>query len=368
MNEKLDFSLPQKKQKSPLIPKLLIVLILVLAGLTIFNITLTLKKQNSQTASDSLLTPSQAKELAAQLSSRNLYARAAKVWQDYLSSSVLTDSERAKTLYEIGTLFEKAGSYDQAIEYYYRSEMTARLDELKAQINTHIQDCFENLNMYSALRYELMDRTNFKSSEQSGSKIVAEIGAEKITAADLDALIELAINNQLAPVSGLMSAEQFKQQKDKMLEQYKTPEAKTQFIQSWLTQEVLYRQAIEQGLMDDQGAKKLIKEITREVLSQQLVNKEMASKINVTDTDLQTYYQANKNKFMQPSDKNDPNSPAVQQTYEQVKDQITTELVSKKSQDAQTAFIKQMMDKYNVIIHTSVLKPAVETTSEDKAK
>jgi hypothetical protein len=365
MNEKLDFSLPDKKQKSPLIPKLLVVLILVLAGLSIFNITLTLNKQNSQSANGSMLTSGQAKELAARLSSRNLYARAANTWQDYLSGSALTDTERAKTLYEIGTLFEKAGSYDQAIEYYYRSEMTAKLDELKSQINTHLQDCFENLNMYSALRYELMDRTNFKPSEKSGSIIVAEIGAEKISESDLDVLIEQTINNQLASVSALMSAEQLKQQKDKMLGQYKTPESKTQFLQSWLTQEVLYRQAIEQGFMDDQGAKKLIKEITREVLSQQLVNKELASKINVTETDLQTYYQANKDKYI---DKTDPNSPAVQQPFDQVKDQIASELVSKKSRDVQTDFIKRMMDKYNVIIHTSALNPVTEPNSPDNAK
>jgi hypothetical protein len=368
MNEKLDFSLPDKKQKKSAIPALLVALLVILLGVTLLNTIITLKKQTSQSTGDAFLTSEQVKELASQLSSRNLYARAAKVWQDYLSSAALPDSERAKTLYEIGTLFEKAGSYDQAIEYYYRSEMTAKLDELESQINAHIKDCFESLNMFASLRYELMDRTNLKTSEKSGSKVVAEIGIEKVTDSDLDTLIEQAIDNQLSSVSMFMTAEQLNQQKTRMLEQYKTTDSKNTFLQSWLTQEVLYRQAIEQGLMDDQDSKKLIKEITREVLSQQLINKELAAKINITDTDLQMYYQANKDKYVQPADKADPNSPAVQQPFDQVKDQIASELVSKKSQDVQTAFIKQMMDKYNVIIHTSAFNPVTDVNSPDKVK
>jgi hypothetical protein len=366
MNEKLDFSLPDKKQKSSFMPQLLLVILIVLAGLTIFNIILSLQKQNIKPTGSSIMTAGQVKELAEKLSSRNLYTRAAKAWQDYLSSNVLTDTERAKTLYQVGTLFEKSGSYEEAIEYFYRSEMTAKLNDLESQINSHIKDCYEKLNMYSSLRYELMDRTNFKTSEQSGSKIVAEIGTEKITEADLDALIEQTINNQLSSVSMLMTADQLSRQKNKMLEQFKTAEAKTQFIQSWIAQEVLYRQAIEQGLMDQQDTKKLIKDMTREALSQQLMNKEIASKVNVTETDIQTYYQANKSKYTQPSDANDPNSPAVQKSYEQVKNQVAGELVGKKSQDVQTAFIKQMMEKYNVIIHSSAINPTKEATSQDK--
>ena len=153
-----------------------------------------------------ILSAEQTKELANKLAQRNLNQQAAKVWQDYLAANHLSDTERAKVLFQIGTQFEKANLYADAIEYYYRSEMTAKIDELEPQINSHIQDCFERLGKFSALRYELMDRTGFKQSGQAGSKIVAEIGSEKITEADLDAIIENNIDNQLKPMSDVYDA------------------------------------------------------------------------------------------------------------------------------------------------------------------
>jgi hypothetical protein len=358
MEEKLNFSLPEKKQKTALTPKISVILLLVLIGLTLVNL---LKPAYQNTPSEnpaSSLSEEKVKDLASKLTSRNLYTRAARVWQDYLSFAKVSDTERAKALFQIGTLLEKAGMYEEAIEYYYRSEITAKLSELEQQINTHIKDCFQRLGKFSALRYELMDRTSFQKSEKAGGKIVAEIGAEKITESDIDTLIERTIDNQLAPMTAFMTTEQLNEQKKKILEQYKNPSSKQEFLQSWLTQEVLYRQALEEKLSEQPAAKSLIEELVRSVLSRQLMNAELANKINITETDLQTYYQANKSKFVEPADKKDPNSTDRQKSFEEVRDQVMGELVSRKSQDVQKEFIKQLMDKYNVIIHTSTFAPA----------
>jgi hypothetical protein len=370
MNEKLDFSLPAKKQKKSFLPILSVVLLIVLIGLSLINILVFSGRagfarpfQNG-VRSTSYLSSQQVEELASRLAGRDLYAQAASVWQDYLSGAALSDTERAKTLFQIGTLLEKAGTYAQAIEYFYRSEMTAKIDELEPQINVHLRDCFQKLGMFSALRYELMDRTSFEKQEPAGGKIVAEIGPEKITEADLDALIEETIDNQLAPIASFMTADQLNNRKQKMLEQYKSPEAKTQFLQSWLAQEVLYRQALEQNMPDEPEVKKVLEDMTRSVLSRQLMNKELADKINVTETDLQTYYQANKDKYIEPAKKDDPNSVDRQKSFDEVRDQVMNELVSRKSQDVQSDYIKQMINKYNVVIHTSVLGGTEEKAAE----
>jgi len=359
MDDKLDFSLPNKKQKNSFAPGIVIILLLILIGLTAANLLIRPLGQGPYLV-NTVSSPSsdQVKELAAKLAGRNLYARAAKVWQEYLSVVKIPDAERAKMLFQIGNLLEKAGSYDEAIEYYYRSEAIAKIDELEPQINAHIKNCFERIGNFSALRYELMDRTSFNKAENIGSKIVAEIGAEKITEADLNTLIEEAIDNQLAPMVAFMTTEQLNEQKKKILEQYSNPSAKQQFLQSRLTQEILYRQGLKEDLMEKPGTKRIIQELTRGVLSQQLMNAELASKINISQTDLQTYYEANRNKFVEPTDPNDPNSPKRQKSFDEAKDQVMSELVSWKTQDVQQEFIKQLMDKYNVIIHTSVLTPA----------
>jgi parvulin-like peptidyl-prolyl isomerase len=402
------------------------------------------------------LSAEQTKQLAAKLAQRNLYDRAARVWQDYLSLGDLTDAERAKALFQIGTLLEKAGRYAEAIEHFYRSEIAAALSDLEPQINAHIKDCFERLGKFSALRYELMDRTGFNKPDQAGAKIVAEIGAEKITEADLDALIESEIENRVSPWAAFMTEQQLKEQKQQMLQQYKAPQAKQQYLQSWLAQEILYRQALEQELSEKPEVKKLLAEQARGVLSQHLMNQQLAAKINITETDLQTYYAANKASYVDPAratishilveeekqagdliarikggddfaelakqfskdettkdnggvidaevtkgthvpgigeypvlnarifathapavldepfktDKGweivrvEEKQPERQKGFDEVRQDVMSTLLDQKRKDVQQEYIKQMMDKYNVIVHMSALAGGPESESE----
>jgi peptidyl-prolyl cis-trans isomerase C len=457
MEEKLNFSLPERKQKSSIANKIAIILLLILVGLGLANLLTVFSSQDSMPqVHPHGLSAEQTKQLAAKLAQRNLYRQAARTWQDYLASAELTDTERAKVLFQIGMALEKASLYAEAIEYFYRSEVTAKPDELAQEISTHIKNCFEKLGKFSALRYELMDRTTINMSQEAGIKVVAEIGAEKITQADLDTLIEEAIGNQLNPMAAFMTAEQINEQKKKMLEQYQNPQVKQQFLQSWLAKEILYRQALEEKFTEKSEVKRLLDELARGVLSQQLMNEQLASKINITETDLQTYFTANKNKYLEPAkatishilvndelqarelikrvkdgedfgelakensqdddtkdnegkididvtegssvpiigDVNgltekifaaeaqtvldDPfetekgweivkvNSKQAerQKSFDEIRPQVMMELTNQKSQDVQQDYIKQMMDKYNVIIHMSVLMPSKETEPE----
>ncbi|MGB2862692.1 MAG: peptidyl-prolyl cis-trans isomerase [Sedimentisphaerales bacterium] len=458
MEGKLDFSLPEKKQNNAITNSIIIVLLLILIGLSAVNIALRpAKDKQAQNVTTYSLSAEQTKQLAGKLAQRNLHIRAANLWKDYLAAGKLTDAERAKTLFQIGTLLEKANHYDQAIEYFYRSEIVAELGELKPQINPHIRNCFEKLGKFSALRYELMDRTSLEAAPAAGAKIVAEIGAENITEADFDAVIESEIENQLEPMAPFMTPEQFSEQKKKMLEQYKNPQAKQQYLQAWLAQEVLYRQALEEELAEKPEAKKLIDQLTRGTLSQLLMNKELASKINITETDVQTYYTANKDKFVEPAravishilldnqqqandligrirggedfgvlakqfskdestkekagrietevqeDSSIPGigtyeelnkkifaveapkvldepfktekgweivkietlSPQRQKTLDEVSQQVISMLATQKRQDVQSSYLEQMMDKHNVIIHTSAMSDAGRTESKE---
>jgi len=322
MDEKLDFTLPQKKPGSPFADKIIVALLLVLTALGVANLVKDSSPGGSAPQVDtSGLAAGQIKQLATRLAQRNLHAQAAKVWRDYLACANLTGAERAKALFQAGVSLEQAELYGEAIEHFYRSETVAAMEELAPQINAHIRDCFEKIGKFSALRYELMDRTGIAKSQAAGGELVAEIGAEKITSADLDAIIENAVENQLSPMAAFMTAEQLNEQKKKMLDEYKAPQARRQFLQSWLAQEILYREAIEEHLSGKPEIKKLLDELTRGVLSGQLMNQQLASKINITETD-------------------------------------------QKRQDVQQAYIKQMMDKYNVVIHTSVLAPSQEPPAE----
>ena len=158
-----------------------------------------------------------------------------------------------------------------------------------------------------------------------------------------------------------MTSEQLNEQKQSMLSQYQQLSVKQQFLQSWLAREVLYRQALQEELTAEPDVKKLIEESARDVLSSQLMNNELAGKINITQTDLQTYYQANKSKYTEPADPEDPNSVAREKSFDEVREQVRSELINSKSMDVQQDLITQLMDKFDVVIHTSVFSQNYES-------
>ncbi|MBN1361872.1 MAG: peptidyl-prolyl cis-trans isomerase [Sedimentisphaerales bacterium] len=301
MAEKLDFSLPQKKSKVTAGGAFTIALLLIVAALAVANLLVASRSENAQPATASGgLSAAQVKALAAKLAQRNLHEQAAAAWQDYLGSAELTDVERANVLFQVATSFEKAGRYADAIENYYRSEATASLDELGPQINAHVKECFEKLGRFASLRYEMMDRTSPSSSEPAGGKVVAEIGPEKITEARLDTLIEEAVENELLPMRAYLTLEQFNEQKRYDLERLRRPQAKGQFLGEWLSQELLYREALEQELGERPEIKRLMHARTREMLSRRMLEEQLVSKVHITDGDVQTYFRANKEKYMVP--------------------------------------------------------------------
>jgi hypothetical protein len=365
--QRIDFSLPQNKPpKNPAIV-VLAMLVVVLLGLSVFNLYVTLAGgQRDLGGATAGLSAKQTEELATKLAQRNLYAQAARVWQEYLAGVKLTDAERAKALFNTATLLEKEGLYGDAIEYYYRSESAEKLPELETSIKAGVENCFEKLGKFSALRYELMERTSLKKGAGPEQKVVAEIGPEKITAADLDWMIESSIDNQLLPLSNFMTAEQLSEQKKKALEQYKSPRRKEQFLRSRLAQEVLYRQALEKGLGDKPQTKGVLDELTREVLSQQMMDEQLAAKIHITETDIKTYYEANKNKFVE--DTNDPNEKPRQKSFDEARQEAAMSLMSEKRRDVQQQYIEEMMDKYNVIIHNAAIGAGKQDANEHPAE
>jgi parvulin-like peptidyl-prolyl isomerase len=457
MAEKLDFSLPQKKPQRSAVGLLTVLLLVVLVVLAVIDLVVAPSSRAPEAVAGKGLSEEQVRELASKLAQRNLYQQAAAAWQDYLATAKLTNSEQAKTHFQIGTLLEKAGLYGEAIEQYYRSEMAGEVQELGPQINAHVKECFEKLGKFSALRYELMDRTSLSPSQPAGGKVVAEIGAEKITEAQLDAQIEESIEDQLAPMKAFMTPEQVNEQKKRALEQARSPQAKQEFLQGWLAQEILYRQALQDQLSDKPEVRRVVHELTRQALSQQLMNEQLAAKINITDSDLQTYYAAHKDQYLEPQrakishilvgdqaqandllkrlkdgadfaavakessqdeatknngghiaedvlkgsyvpgigDVNEINASifatgapmllekafktekgweivkvdqkheARQKNFDEVQQQVAMQLLRQKREEVQRGYIREMMDRHQVVIHTSAFAPVPQEQSQE---
>jgi peptidyl-prolyl cis-trans isomerase C len=334
----LDLSLPAKSNSSCEIKFITMLLILVLL-VSIANLVIVLRPGLKPTAQSQQLSAEQTRQLAAKLSSRNLYLPAVKVWQDYLAQAKPDDTQRAKILFQIAGLLAKAGQHEQAIEYYYRSEMAAKLDELTPEINSRIKDCFQQMGNFSALRHEIAERTGIDTSAKTEGDVIAEIGPEKITAVTLDAFIEEQVDAQLNMYAAFMPAEQLNEQKKQMLAQSADLRAKQQALQAYLVGELLYRKALDDNITEDPQVKETLAMQSKSFLGQHVLNAELAAKVNVTETDIQTYYQANKEKYI-----------------EQEKAKISN--ISAESEDAAKAIIASIQagDQVDGFIETDVTK------------
>jgi peptidyl-prolyl cis-trans isomerase C len=121
-------------------------------------------------------------------------------------------------------------------------------------------------------------QAEMKEATVKGGKVVAEVGAEKITLEEVDSLIGNVPKQYQAQALA---------NKDKLLENI-------------INQKLLYGQALKQNLKEDAAVKKQIEEATKDILVRDYIKKEIEQKVMVSDADAQAYYDGNKDKFKEP--------------------------------------------------------------------
>jgi hypothetical protein len=367
MIEKLDFSLPQPKAKRSGTNVFIIFLLIAVLAVGIINLrnaSFSSTGGNKAIATEGL-SAKQIEELAGKLESRNLYESAANVWQEYLAATTMSEEGKARMLFRIGDLLLKADQPEKAIPFFYRSEMVQKVADLEAAINEKLKESFEKAGQFAGLRYEMKERTGYQNDSDAADVVVAEIGQEKITAAGLDAMLERQIDAQLSQYAAMLDPEQLKEQKKAMLAQMNTPQNKMQILQSIIAEEALYREALEREMDTKPQVKQLLRDANRRILAQQLMEKELADKVLVSDSDLQTYYQANKSNYMT-EQKEENSEPPQPKPFEEVEQEIRTTLTSQKRQEAQQRLIEPLLDKYNIIIHRDVIMKETADQPEEK--
>jgi len=252
------------------------------------------------TASGATLSVDARRELALKLEKQGLTESAVAAWQEYLALKGGEKDKAAEIWYRIGTLWQDAGQYDQALAAYYTSESYGRLPSLESEIGRRVQESLDALGKYAALRYELKDRTTVGGEAGAGDEVVAEIGPRKITKADLDRIIETQINDQLERFGQALPPEPRDQRKAELMKQFADNRLRVQVLGQYLTEEVLCRKAREERLTDDPAVRGRLQEAERSLLAGELVAREVTGKVTITPGDVKTYYEANKQEFKVP--------------------------------------------------------------------
>jgi len=303
MADQLDLSLPETakrpKGSSSLVPALLAIVILL--GAVNLVVTLTGGKRSAATPFAQTSDGDAHKDLALRLEKSDLPVAAAQVWQEHLSTAAPDAEETAKIHYRIGKLYQEAGDYEKALTHYYRSENAAALDDLSLEMSRRVGRCLDMLGKFSAMDRDFAERTRIDDSLAApGDTIVAEIGTEKISAADLDRRIEKLIDAQLARLASMAPPEELSAQKKQMLKALDNPSQRTALLNEIILQEIMYRKARQEKLAEDPDVRQLLRDTEKSILAQRLIGRELSVRIQITPGDVATYYEAHKDEYTEP--------------------------------------------------------------------
>lgn len=138
------------------------------------------------------------------------------------------------------------------------------------------KQCVLSYVLCGALALTAFAATGWAESEDS-SEVLAIIGEEKITDADLDAKIEM-----LPP---------------RYRSRYQTPDAREKLLERAVKFSLLAQEARRLGLDKEPDVAKKINEITDNILIKELTQRKISDDVTVTDEEINAYYDKNKDDF-----------------------------------------------------------------------
>lgn len=309
MTEELDFSIPSRNEKRAqsgsrlLVILMMIVLIAVLANMGILLIR---EDRTGDGGEGTALSVEQSKDLALKLEKQGLGTASAEAWKEYLALASPNKEDTARIWYRIGKIYQQESKYGLALSAFYRSESFAKPDDISSEIARRTQECLEAMGKFAALHYELADRVGTgtekddNKSDVSGDQIVAEIGPQKIMKSDLDRRIEKLIEAQMSQFASYLTEEQARKNKEELLKQYSTDKQRRIFLEQYIIEELLYRRARESGLAENADVRTALRDMERSVLAEKVVERELKNEIKITPADLETYFEANRQLYVQP--------------------------------------------------------------------
>ncbi|MGI6357036.1 MAG: peptidyl-prolyl cis-trans isomerase [Lentisphaeria bacterium] len=297
-----DFTVPSPAGSAPAAAKskgywlllLLNVVIIVLLLVILFR-----PGGNAAPSGGSTLNREQQLELAQRLERQGLTEAAVEAWQEYLRISQPDPEKAAKLWYRIGMIQQDGRLYEQALASYYRSESLQVVDVLTNEISRRTQECLMALGKVAGLRRSLEERTSMTpSAAQPGDDVLAEIGSWKITRGELERLAEQMIDMQLAAPG--MPPEQAAEQKKTMLKNLSNPENLQGLLAQVVQEELLYREAREQKVYEQDFVRQKLQQAERGILASAVMRQRLGG-MQVSDADVKDFFIANQEMFREPA-------------------------------------------------------------------
>lgn len=222
------------------------------------------------------------KRVADRLKAQGVRGQAMRYYERYLDEADLPTTERVNVCYVLAELAAEDGRYEEALAWLARAEQGGPEDSLKDDVARLQRLCFERLGRPLDADYQLAAAASLDGAAgDPRAKPVAVVAGETITMGDIDDAIQ-----------ALPKAER---------DLFAKPENKAAFVQSYVLKRILLRKAERLGYDRDPRVRQRAEDVLAELVVQAFIEKEVRDKIDVTESELNLYYQVHQADYGEPA-------------------------------------------------------------------
>lgn len=237
-------------------------------------------RQTALSAGDAL------KEHAALLRSNGLDAQAAELYERYLQTTPISNTEAAKLRYLLGTLYhESLRAPDRALAQFLLVKELCPECEVAEKVGRKIVQCQEELGRSRQAQRTLASLTDLAPAaveSASAGVVVARIGDRDITWGHMEALL-----------SELPAKERASIEKDS--------KRLREFVTQFVMEELLHDRAMRQGYDQDERFQRRLATLRRHLLANRVREEELSKRVRLTDADIELYFRANQDRYATPA-------------------------------------------------------------------
>ncbi len=271
-------------------------------------------------------------ELASVYYNNGLYQAAVDQYNQYLKDYNPEPARRANTYFTIANIyFERLNDYQKALEYYFKVKYLFPESNLQKEVSKRIVACLERLDRTNDALRVIQNEAALDTAEVAKNRpgqVLAEIGNRKITQGDLEFEIQ-----KLPPA---------------LQAQFQSPEKKKELLQQLILQDLLYESAKRQGLDKDRDVIQGVFEAKKALMANKLLEKELSKQVNITPEEVELYYKANKERYVE---KDEKGKTIRQKSFAEVREQVARDLLNEKQQKSYQALAQRLMQAEGVKIY-----------------
>jgi tetratricopeptide (TPR) repeat protein len=275
--------------------------------------------------------PEQVREVASKLKAAGAVDEAALLYEDYLAWTSASAEARAKIAYSLGTSYLTNGQYEKALRWFYEAE-TLGAGPLDEEVGQKIVHSLERMGRFHAARSALRSRVDLTPEEggeavrAAGDPVVARIGEHEITRSE----VERALDDLPPEIARNFSG---KAQRE-------------EFLKKYVADELIWRKAQKLEYDKDPEVRRRLESLSMQFAVAKFVEKEVAGKIEVDESDLQNFFEANRSRYEKAVEGD--GTAAAEVKYEDVRPQVERDYRLMKIQSAYEEMIGSELSTENV--------------------